>query len=131
MSSYHEQLPPIPTSSLSQVLQLYDLSSEDITDWRALVDYVALLLTDRTTTTPAVALMMRVEVSAPAFAATLLPCSFLPVLIASFTSSLAQGLDEHFSKASILGELVAESQEKTAEAWVSKLGREYQASYRI
>ena len=57
------------------MLQLYDLSSEDITDWRALVDYVALLLTDRTTTTPAVALMMRVEVSAPlAFAATLLPC---------------------------------------------------------
>ena len=82
------------------MLQLYDLSSEDITDWRALVDYVSLLLTDRTTTTPAVALMMRVEVSAPlAFAATLLllpllsrypatlllpllPCSSLPVVIA-------------------------------------------------
>ena len=57
----------LPSSSLSQVLQVYDLSSEDITDWQALVDYIALLLTDRTTATPAVTLIMRVEVGASAW----------------------------------------------------------------
>jgi len=46
----------------AKVIQLFKLRSEDIKDWQAVVDFVAQLLSDRSTFLPALALMLNLEV---------------------------------------------------------------------
>ncbi|GAX84720.1 hypothetical protein CEUSTIGMA_g12142.t1 [Chlamydomonas eustigma] len=83
-----------------KIVQNFQLSPSDFQEWKSLVDFVALLLADRTTLTPAISLMM-----------------------------LLEGLDEEFDKSSILGELVALGLESSAETWINRLGKEYQVTY--
>jgi hypothetical protein len=81
----------------AKVVLLFRLTIDDFSDRQPLVDFVSQLLTERGTFSPAISLLMNLE-----------------------------GLDENFSKASILGDLVTENLDKTSEAWLRKLGREYQ-----
>ena len=47
----------------AKVVQNFSLRSEDFSDWQAVVDYVSDLLTDRGTFSPAVSLLMNLEVN--------------------------------------------------------------------
>lgn len=46
----------------AKVIQLFKLSSEDIRDWQGVVSFVSQLLSDRSTFSPALALMLHLEV---------------------------------------------------------------------
>ncbi|KAG1680371.1 hypothetical protein FOA52_015462 [Chlamydomonas sp. UWO 241] len=83
-----------------KLAQSFELSMEDFKDPSGLIDFVADMLTDRVTLSPAAALIMSLG-----------------------------GFDEQFDKASIIGDLVAGGLDSTAERWAGALGHEFQVLY--